>query len=149
MRRYETIYILRPSLNEEQITTVVEKAQETITGNNGQIIELDRWGMKKLAYQIKKESQGFYIFCDYSATPEAVTEMERRFRIDDAVLRYLTVKTADVITEEEIIEATARIADKQVVEEETEESGAEDEESAKPASTTSEKSQEDQKTEEA
>jgi len=58
MRRYETIYILRPSLNEEQITTVVEKAQETITGNNGQIIELDRWGMKKLAYQIKKESQG-------------------------------------------------------------------------------------------
>ncbi len=149
MRRYETIYILRPSLNEEQITTVVEKAQETITGNNGQIIELDRWGMKKLAYQIKKESQGFYIFCDYSATPEAVTEMERRFRIDDAVLRYLTVKTADVITEEEIIEATARIADKQVVEEETEESGAEDEESAKPASTTSEKPQEDQKTEEA
>jgi len=75
--------------------------------------------------------------------------MERRFRIDDAVLRYLTVKTADVITEEEIIEATARIADKQVVEEETEESGAEDEESAKPASTTSEKPQEDQKTEEA
>ncbi|HKJ63911.1 MAG TPA: 30S ribosomal protein S6 [Desulfopila sp.] len=149
MRRYETIYILRPSLNEEQINTVVEKAQETVTSNNGKIIELDRWGMKKLAYQIKKESQGFYIFCDYSATPEAVTEMERRFRIDDAVLRYMTVKTADVITEEEIIEATARIADKQVVEEEVEEPGAGDEESAKPAPTTSEKSEVDQKTEEA
>ncbi len=149
MRRYETIYILRPTLNEEEINTVVEKAQETITSNNGKIIELDRWGMRKLAYQIKKESQGFYIFCDYSAIPEAVTEMERRFRIDDAVLRYMTVKTADVITDEEIIEATARIADKQVVEEETEESAAGEKQPVQQTPSTSEKSEEVEKSEEA
>jgi len=147
MRRYETIYILRPSLNEEAINAVVEKAHDTITSTNGTVIELDRWGMRKLAYQIKKETQGFYIFCDYSATPEAVTEMERRFRIDDAVLRYMTVKTADVITEEEIAEATARIADKQVAEEEGEATDAGAEQPAEQASPPSDKSAEVEKTE--
>lgn len=147
MRRYETIYILRPSLNEEAINTVVEKSQDTITNTHGTIIELDRWGMKKLAYPIKKETQGFYIFCDYSATPEAVTEMERRFRIDDAVLRYMTVKTADVITEEEIAEATARIADKQVAEEEGGAADAEVEKPAEQATPSSDKAAEVEKSE--
>jgi small subunit ribosomal protein S6 len=119
MRRYETISILRPSMNEEEINTVVENSTAIITGDGGRIIDLDRWGMRKLAYPIKKEMQGFYVFCDYSATPEAVAEMERKFRIDDSVLRYMTVKTADVITDEEITEATAQAANKQVVEEDT------------------------------
>jgi len=123
MRRYETIYILRPSLNEEEINTLVEKTNGIITGLGGQIIELDKWGMKKLAYFIKKESQGFYIYCDYAGTPEAVSEMERKFRIDDAVLRFMTVKKADTISAEEIAEATAQIAAKNIA---TEESGTTD-----------------------
>lgn len=113
MRRYETIFILRPSLNEEEINTIVDNSTSIIKGEEGQIIELDRWGMRKLAYPIKKEPQGFYVFCDYSGTPEAVTEMERKFRIDDAVLRYMTVKTADSITAEEIEEATQQAVTKQ------------------------------------
>ncbi len=113
MRRYETIYILRPSLNEEEINTIVENSTAIITGDTGQIIELDRWGIRKLAYPIKKELQGFYVFCDYSGTPEAVAEMERKFRIDDAVLRYMTVKTADSISADEITEATQHAATKQ------------------------------------
>ncbi len=113
MRRYETIYILRPSLNEEEINTIVENSAAIITGDKGQIIELDRWGMRKLAYPIKKEPQGFYVFCDYSGTPEAVAEMERKFRIDDAVLRYMTVKTANSISADEITEATQQAATKQ------------------------------------
>ncbi len=113
MRRYETIYILRPSMNEDEINTTIDNSNAIITGDKGQIIEIDRWGMRKLAYPIKKELQGFYVFCDYSGTPEAVAEMERKFRIDDAVLRYMTIKTADSISTDEIDEATELAATKQ------------------------------------
>lgn len=113
MRRYETIFILRPSLNEEEINTVIENSSAIISNTNGQVLELDRWGMRKLAYPIKKETQGFYVFCDYTGTPEAVTEMERKFRIDDSVLRYMTVKTAESISEDEIAEVANSIAAKE------------------------------------
>ncbi len=119
MRRYETIFILRPSANEDGINTIVEKSSAIITQDNGQIIQLDKWGMRKLAYPIKKDYQGFYVFLDYSGSPKAVAEMERKFRIDDAVLRYMTVKTADTITEEEVVEAIAQAANKQVSHEES------------------------------
>jgi small subunit ribosomal protein S6 len=112
MRRYETIFILRPSLNEDEITSIIDRSTGILTESNGQIIELDKWGMKKLAYPIKKDLQGYYIFCDYCSTPDAVAEMERKFRLDDAVLRYLTLKTEDDITEEQIVEATAQVAEK-------------------------------------
>ncbi len=131
MRRYETIYILRPSLNEEEINTIVENSNAIVTGDQGQIIDLDRWGMRKLAYPIKKELQGFYVFCDYSGTPEAVAEMERKFRIDDAVLRYMTIKTADTISPDEIAEATQLAANKQALAQEEEEA---EPESASPES---------------
>ena len=110
MRRYETIFILRPTLGEDQISTLIENTTNIIQAEKGQIIEADRWGIKKLAYPIKKETLGFYVFCDYAGTPEAVTEIERKFRIDDSVLRYLTVKTADSITAEQADTATAELA---------------------------------------
>ena len=110
MRRYETIFILRPTLGEEQISTLIENTTNIIQAEKGQIIEADRWCIKKLAYPIKKETLGFYVFCDYAGTPEAVTEIERKFRIDDSVLRYLTVKTADSITAEQADTATAELA---------------------------------------
>lgn len=102
MRRYEQIYILRPSLSEDEINDIVENTNQIIQGENGSIISNDKWGMKRLAYPIKKELQGYYVFCDFASTPAAVSEMERKFRIDDSVLKYLTVKIADSITEEGI-----------------------------------------------
>lgn len=112
MRRYEQIYILRPSLSENEINTIIENTNEVILGVQGSVIFLDKWGMRKLAYPIKKESQGFYVFCDFAATPKAVAEIERKFRIDDAVLKYLSVKIADAITAEEISAAQETAASK-------------------------------------
>ena len=83
MRRYETIFILRPSGGEEEITRVINSTTQIIVGDQGSIIELNRWGMKKLAYLIKKETLGYYVFIDYAGTPAAVAEIERKFRIDD------------------------------------------------------------------
>ncbi len=102
MRRYELIFILRPSLGEEEINTVIDYTQKIITDENGSIIDLNKWGMKKLAYPIKKEIQGYYVFCDYAGTPAAVSEVERRFRIDDSVLKYLTIKTAESVSADEV-----------------------------------------------
>ena len=102
MRRYEQVYILRPSLSEEQITTIIENTNQLIQDDGGTIIFLNKWGMRRLAYQIKKESQGYYVLCDFAASPEIVAEIERKFRIDDAVLKYLTVKISDSISAEEI-----------------------------------------------
>ena len=102
MRRYEQVYILRPSLSENEISQIIENTNQLILGDNGAIIFQNKWGMRKLAYQIKKEAQGYYVLCDFAATPEVVSEIERKFRIDDSVLKYLTVKLADSITAEEI-----------------------------------------------
>lgn len=115
MRRYETIFILRPSLSEDEITTIIENSKKIILEEKGSIISLGRWGLKKLAYSIKKENQGQYVYCDYAGTPAAVAEIERKFRIDDAVLKYLTIKTADTLTDEEIEKAIAEAALKSAV----------------------------------
>ena len=96
MRRYETIYIIRPGANDDDITAIVERTNGVIEQSGGKIDQLDRWGIRKLAYTINKETQGYYIFAEYAGMPEAVAEIERLFRIDDKVLKYMTVKTQDV-----------------------------------------------------
>lgn len=116
MRRYELIYILRPGVGEEQINSISDYTTQIISDNSGTIIDLNRWGMKKLAYAIKKETQGFYIYCEFAGTPAAVSEIERRFRIDDAVLKYLTIKTADAMTAEDIQQAIGETEAKKAAE---------------------------------
>ena len=126
MRRYETIFILRPNAGEDEINRVVESTSQIILDEKGTIIEMDKWGMKKLAYLIKKESLGYYVYCDYAGTPAAVSEIERKFRIDDTVLKYMTIKTAKSITEEDIQEALAAITAKETALIESEETDTTD-----------------------
>jgi small subunit ribosomal protein S6 len=95
MRRYETIFIVRPNVAEGDIETVINRTVSIIEGDGGTIIRIDKWGLKKLAYLIKKESQGYYVYVDYAGVPASVSEIERLFRIDDQVLKYLTVKLED------------------------------------------------------
>lgn len=141
MRRYETIFILRPNAGEDEINRVVESTSKIILDEKGTIIELDKWGMKKLAYLIKKESLGYYVYCDYAGTPAAVSEIERKFRIDDTVLKYMTIKTAASITEEDIQEALAAITAKATAlleSEEAETAATADSENAEETKTTEE-----------
>ena len=132
MRRYEQICILRPSLSEDEINKIVENTHQIITDEAGTIISSIKWGMKKLAYPIKKEPQGYYVFSDFAATPAAVAEVERKFRIDDAVLKYMSIKLADAINAEEIKAAQDDAAAKAVtLETETEETDVKPEEAVK------------------
>jgi len=107
MRRYETILIVRPNIAEDEIEVVINRAGSTIEGDGGTIIRIDKWGLKKLAYLIKKESQGYYVYIDYAGIPASVSEIERIFRIDDKILKYLTVKLADSCDPEAIKEELA------------------------------------------
>ncbi|MBU0728867.1 MAG: 30S ribosomal protein S6 [Proteobacteria bacterium] len=96
MRRYETIFIIRPNVSEEGIDALIEKFSGIIQKFDGEAVNVDKWGMKKLAYHIKKERQGYYLYIEYASNPDAVNEIERISRIDDQVLKYITVKTQDV-----------------------------------------------------
>ena len=106
MRRYETTYILRPNLGEASNSEVIDRTSNIITNDGGAIIWQEHWGVKKLAYEIKKESHGYYVYVDYAAPGSAVQEIERIFNIDDRVLRFLTVKIADSLSPEDIKNAT-------------------------------------------
>ena len=95
MRRYETIFIIRPNAGEEEITDMIDKVTDIIGNDGGTVIKVDKWGLKKLAYLIKKESQGYYVYIDFAGLPTTVTEIERILKIDDRSLKYMTVKLAD------------------------------------------------------
>ncbi len=124
MRHYETTYILRPNLGEDQFNEIIERTNALITNDGGEIISLDRWGMKKLAYEIKKEIQGYYVYVNYAAPGTTIEELERIFRIDDRLLRFLTVKLNDAMDEAAIAEERERLAQKAAAKQAAEEEEA-------------------------
>lgn len=91
MRRYETIAIIDPDISEDDRSSLLTRIKEIIPQQEGVVIEEDLWGARKLAYPIKKKPRGYYARYDYCGMGNAVEELERFFRIDDRVLKYLTV----------------------------------------------------------
>lgn len=91
MRRYETIAILDPDLSEDGRAPVFDRLTNLIPAQNGFLVKLDEWGSRKLAYDIKKKSRGYYVCIDLCGDGALVNEMERFFRIDDRVLKFMTV----------------------------------------------------------
>ena len=92
MRRYETIVIIDPDLSEEDRTSFLNRVKEIIPQQGGVLIQEDLWGVKKLAYEIKKKPRGYYARLDYCGLGTAVDEIERFFRIDDRAMKFLTVQ---------------------------------------------------------
>jgi small subunit ribosomal protein S6 len=97
MRHYEITWIIRPSAGEAQFTEIIDRTAAIVTNDGGTVIDTSRWGFKKLAYDIKKESQGYYVCMNFATPGATIKELERIFRIDDRILRYLTIKLADAI----------------------------------------------------
>jgi small subunit ribosomal protein S6 len=92
MRIYETGFILAPNLAEEETEQIILQMADIIAQREGQLIKQDRWGKRRLAYPIKKFSEGFYVFFQYEGKADIPVELERRFKQTDSVLRYLTLK---------------------------------------------------------
>ncbi|MFK5925473.1 MAG: 30S ribosomal protein S6, partial [Desulfuromusa sp.] len=92
MRNYESIYIIHPDVVGDELTAMVEKFQTVLTDQAAEIYKLDNWGVRKLAYPIKKVERGNYVQTLFTAAPEVIAEFERRLRLDEKILRFLTVR---------------------------------------------------------
>ena len=102
MRRYETILTLDPDLTEEGRLPLIERIGQLIPQQGGLVVEEDHWGARRLAYDIKRKQRGYYLRFDYCGTGQLVTELERFCRIDDRVLKYMTVQLAETADVEQI-----------------------------------------------
>jgi small subunit ribosomal protein S6 len=94
LREYETIYILRPDTQNDRVADVNQRVRGIIESMGGVVLNVDNWGKRKLAYEIKKELKGIYLFWSYLGSPQVVTEFERNMRMLDPVIRYMTVMAA-------------------------------------------------------
>jgi small subunit ribosomal protein S6 len=91
MRIYEELFIVKPEAVEEEIDQLVEQVHQVI-GSGGAIQKVDKWGLRRLAYRVQKQEEGFYVLIQFSASPDSVKEIERRLRVSDLVLKFLTVR---------------------------------------------------------
>ncbi|UCM99814.1 30S ribosomal protein S6 [Sulfurimonas sp. SWIR-19] len=92
MRHYENLVIVKPTFTAEEIQASVKAVEEVITSNGGEIAATNAMGMRKLAYPIEKNERGYYYVIYYSVAPAAIAEIERRFRINEDLLRFITIK---------------------------------------------------------
>jgi len=91
LREYETIFIVRPDSTNETLSELNAKVGDIITDNDGKLLQIENWGKRKLAYDIKKYSRGVYLYWKYLAKPELITELERNLKLQDAVIRFMSI----------------------------------------------------------
>ncbi|NIO04909.1 MAG: 30S ribosomal protein S6 [Proteobacteria bacterium] len=111
MRQYEIIFIINPDLSEEDTKGIIDKVKEIIQTLRGEVLKIDEWGQKKLAYDVKNHSKGYFVLLHFMGTPQILTEIERNLKIMDSVLKHQTVrldekaeKTAQMLSGERISE---------------------------------------------
>lgn len=92
MRVYEELFIVKPDAPEEEVTAYVDQLKHIITNGKGTIEKVDNWGVRKLAYRVSKYNEGRYILIQFSSGPELVHELERRMRVSDQVIKFITVR---------------------------------------------------------
>ena len=95
MPGYETLFILNPDLPEAQVRETIDRVRRLIEGMDGRDVELQDWGMRDLAYPIRKHPRGTYVLTQYNARPEVVKELERTLKLADEILRFISVRVPE------------------------------------------------------
>jgi small subunit ribosomal protein S6 len=108
-RDYEIGFILNPEVSEEQTRTILERIEQIVARYDGQVIKVNQWGRRRLAYPIEHHRDGFYVFIDTILTPETVSELDRTLKVSEEVLRHL-IKKRDPKTVQKEREARAAAA---------------------------------------
>ncbi|MDO8453431.1 MAG: 30S ribosomal protein S6 [Sulfurimonas sp.] len=119
MRHYENLVIVKPTFTAEEIQVSIKTIEETITSNGGEIATTNAMGMRKLAYPINKSERGYYHVIYYKIAPAAISEIERRFRINEDLLRFMTIKydtNREIAAWNKLVEKAQRPASAQVKE---------------------------------
>jgi small subunit ribosomal protein S6 len=97
MRRYETIFIITPDSSDEELKAVQDKYRGLVTGMDGLVTDYNEQGKKRLAYEVKKQNKGYYVLMDYVGSSDLVAELERNMRLEDRILKYLTIKITNEV----------------------------------------------------
>ena len=92
MNNYETVFIVTPVLSDALVKEVADKFQGVITENGGQIVNVENWGLKKLAYPIQKKTTGFYFLVEFEGEGSLIEKLETNYRRDERIIRFLTFK---------------------------------------------------------
>ena len=92
MRVYEELFIVKPDAVEEEVEGFLDQLKTLISTGKGTVDKVDRWGIRKLAYRVSKYAEGQYILMQFSSSPESVKEIERRLRVTDMVIKFITVR---------------------------------------------------------
>jgi len=119
LRRYETILIAHVDLSEDELSGLIARYSSIIADQKGILVKVERWGKRRLAYMIKKQARGFYILIDYAGESAVVNEVERNLKINDKILKFMTVLKEDKVDaaalEKEIAEAAQKTETKEEV----------------------------------
>ena len=94
MNKYESVIIINPTVEAEKLKTLVQKFTDLIN-NAGKVEKVDEVGKKKLAYEVKKNKEGYYVIINFEAQPELIVELERNYRITDEVLKFIVVRVEE------------------------------------------------------
>jgi small subunit ribosomal protein S6 len=97
MRIYENLFIVRPDVTEEEIDLLIEQMSKNVTSAGGTVDKVDKWGKRRLAYRVEKQREGSYVLLQFTAEPAAVKEFERRMRVQDSVIKFLTVRIDETL----------------------------------------------------
>ncbi len=89
--RYESTFIVKGTLDDKDIEAIVAKTESFIQKNGGTVIDMERWGRRKLAYQIGKETQGAYVSAHFTSAGDLITKLERMYSLDENIIRFLTL----------------------------------------------------------
>lgn len=98
MRKYETIFISDPDIQDQTRNDLFDKVRNIIAKGNGYLIDFDDWGNKKLSYEIKKKLRGHYVCVTYGGSGELVKELERNLRLSDDIMKFMTILLAEDVT---------------------------------------------------
>ena len=101
-REYETIYVLRPSVQQSASAALAGRVNELLGRNGGTLTRVENWGRRKLAYPVQKQNYGVYVYIKYAGVGQVVPELERALRLSDDVMKYQTVKLRDLHQEPEV-----------------------------------------------
>lgn len=99
MSHYECVFLMRQDISAQQAETIADEYQKLIEDAGGSVGRREHWGLKSLSYKIKKNRKAHYVLFNLEASSETLMEMERQMRLNEDVLRYLSIKTEDAITE--------------------------------------------------
>ncbi len=93
MRKYEVVFVVRPDVPEEEVDKLVAQMEGVVTGAGGRIEKVEKMGRRRLAYRIQRHREGFYVLFSVEGSGDTVKEFERRLKVADTVIKFLTVRT--------------------------------------------------------